>query len=68
MQIQFVVLCRDGTSYAVDHHTCYMEYGKPKEPRFDLGKLLASGWRPVRESGMGGGERIAYSLVVLEKE
>lgn len=66
MKTQYVVLCSDGTSYAVDNQAAFMEWGKSKQPRFDLGKLLASGWVPVRESGMGGGEHYAYSLILLE--
>jgi hypothetical protein len=41
--------------------------GKPKEARFDLPALLVDGWTPVRETGMGGGDRAAFALVVLEK-
>ena len=67
MQFQYGVLCCDGTSYAVDHQAAFMEWGKQKQPRFDLGKLLASGWTPVRESGMGGGEHYAYSLILLQR-
>lgn len=66
-QLQYVVLCSDGTSYAVDHQGPFMEWGKQKQPRFDLGKLLASGWIPIRESAMGGGEHYAYSLILLQK-
>jgi hypothetical protein len=39
----------------------------------DLQELLAKGWRPVRETGMGGGSAfggavVAFSLVLLEKD
>ena len=39
----------------------------------DLQDLLANGWQPVRETGMGGGSAvggavIAFSLVLVEKE
>ena len=44
-----------------------MEWGKAKKARFDLQDLLDQGWAPVRESGMGGGDHAAVSLVVLEK-
>jgi hypothetical protein len=44
-----------------------MEWGKPKKARFDLEDLLAVGWSPLRETGMGGGEHAAYALVILEK-
>jgi hypothetical protein len=63
---QYVVLCSDGTSYAVDSQSAFREWGKQKQPRFDLGKFLASGWMPVRESAMGGGEHYAYSLILLQ--
>ena len=63
---QYVVLCSDGTSYAVDHQAPFSVWGQQRPPRFDLGKLLASGWIPVRESAMGGGEHYAYSLILLQ--
>jgi hypothetical protein len=39
----------------------------------DLPDLLANGWHPARETGMGGGSAgggavVAFSLVLLEKE
>jgi hypothetical protein len=39
----------------------------------DLQRLLAEGWRPVRETGMGGasaagGAVIGFALVLLERE
>jgi hypothetical protein len=39
----------------------------------DLQDLLDKGWRPVRETGMGGasahaGEAVAFSLILLEKD
>ena len=66
-QIQYVVLCSGGTSYAIDNQNAFMEWGKQKQPRFDLGKLLATGWTPLRETPMGGGEHYAYSLILLQK-
>jgi hypothetical protein len=66
-QLQYVVLCSDRTSYAVDLQGPFMEWGKQKQPRFDLGKLLALGWIPIRESAMGEGEHYAYSLILLQK-
>ncbi len=43
------------------------------EQRQDLQELLARGWLPVRESGMGGasatgGAAVAFSLILLEKD
>jgi hypothetical protein len=66
MEFQYIVLCCDGTSYAVDNQAPFFEWGKQKQPRFDLGKYLSSGWIPVRETGMGG-ENFAYSLILLQK-
>lgn len=39
----------------------------------DLQDLMEKGWRPVRETGMGGGSAVggavvAFSLVLLEKD
>jgi len=39
----------------------------------DLQELMENGWKPVRETGMGGGSAvggavIAFSLVLLEKD
>jgi hypothetical protein len=39
----------------------------------DLQELLAKGWHPVRETGMGGasatgGAAVAFSLILLEKD
>jgi len=67
MNIQYVVLCSDGTSYAVDHQAAFSQWGQPREPRFDLGTLLAAGWTPIREVGMGGGDGCAYALIVLKR-
>jgi hypothetical protein len=44
-KLQYVVLCSDGTSYAVNNQAAFMERGKQEQPRFDLGKLLE--WSPV---------------------
>jgi hypothetical protein len=66
-QFRYVVVCSDGTSYDLSKKTQYMEWGKPKRPQFDLQDLLAQGWSPVRETGMGGGDHAAFALVVLEK-
>jgi hypothetical protein len=66
-QSRYVVVCSDGTSYDLSKGTQLMEWGKTKKPRFDLQDLLAQGWSPVRETGMGGGDHAAFALVVLEK-
>jgi hypothetical protein len=67
-QTKYVVVCSDGTSYDLSNKAQVTEWGKPKKPRFDLEDLLAAGWSPVRETGMGGGEHAAYALVVLQKD
>jgi hypothetical protein len=64
---KYVVVCSDGTGYDLSSQTQVMEWGKTKKPRFDLQDLLAQGWSPVRETGMGGGDHAAFALVLLEK-
>ena len=64
---KYIIVCSDGTSYDLSSRTQVMEWGKPKAPRFDLVDLLAQGWVPVRETGMGGGDHVAFALVVLEQ-
>jgi hypothetical protein len=66
-QTKYIVVCSDGTSYDLSGREQYMEWGKTKTPLFDLADLLAQGWVPVRETGMGGGEHLAFALVLLEK-
>jgi hypothetical protein len=67
-QVKYVVVCSDGTSYDLSKRTQFMEHGKTRRPQFDLQDLLSQGWVPVRESGMGGGDHVAFSLAVLHKE
>jgi hypothetical protein len=38
------------------------------ETRKTLPHLLIEGWRPVRETAMGGGRDFAYVLVLLERD
>jgi hypothetical protein len=64
---KYVIVCSDGTSYELPDRDPVSEWGKPKKPQFDLPRLLADGWVPVRETGMGGGDHAAFALVVLEK-
>jgi hypothetical protein len=66
-QSRYVVVCSDGTSYDLSRESQFMEWGKTKQPAFDLQELLSKGWIPVRETGMGGGEHLAFALVVLAK-
>jgi hypothetical protein len=35
--------------------------------RATLPQLLAQGWRPVRETSMGGSKDVAFALVLLER-
>jgi hypothetical protein len=67
MQHKYVVVCSDGTSYELGGKQAHMQWGQEKAPRFDLATLLAQGWMPIRESGMGGGDHLAFSLVLLGK-
>src|SRR5947209_5965861 len=64
-QTKYVVVCSDGTSYDLARRAPFTEWGKTKKPQYDLQVLLAQGWLPVRESAMGGGEHLAYALVLL---
>ena len=64
-QLRYVVVCSDGTSHDLSRRAPFAEWGKTKEPRYDLPDLLGQGWTPVRETGMGGGEHFAYALVLL---
>jgi hypothetical protein len=67
-QAKYVVVCSDGTSYDLSRQEQVLEWGKAKAPRYDLEDLLAQGWSPVRETGMGGGDHAAFALVLLMKE
>jgi hypothetical protein len=66
-EIRYVVVCSDGTSYDLSRRKSFAEWGTPKQPQFDLQDLLEQGWTAIRETGMGGGERMAYALVVLQR-
>jgi hypothetical protein len=66
-EIRYVLVCSDGTSYALAGRAPVMEWGKPRKPQYDLQDLLEEGWLPVRETGMGGGEHLAFALVLLQK-
>jgi hypothetical protein len=67
-EIRYVVVCSDGTSYDLSRRKPFAEWGKEKKPQYDLQDLLDQGWAAVRETGMGGGERMAYALVVVQKQ
>jgi hypothetical protein len=66
-EIRYVVVCSDGTSYDLARRKPFAEWGKTKTPQYDLQDLLDQGWTAVRETGMGGGEHMAYALVVVQK-
>jgi hypothetical protein len=67
-QTTYVIVCSDGTSYDMSRREPCMEWGKTKKPCYDLQDLLAQGWSPVRETGMGGGDHFAFALVLLKKD
>jgi hypothetical protein len=43
MNLQYVILRSDGTSYAVDHQAAFFKWGQQPPHRFDLGKC----WLPA---------------------
>jgi hypothetical protein len=75
---RYVIVSSQGTSLDVHRGPAkvpglfeYMWYGK--EEYQDLQALMEHGWRPVRETAMGGGSAaggavVAFSLVLLEKD
>jgi len=66
-QVKYVLVCSAGTSYDLSKRAQFLEWGKQKAAPFDLQDLLAQGWVPVRETGMGGGDHTAFALVLLGK-
>jgi hypothetical protein len=69
-QYCYVILSTNGTKHwtrIIGGSEANMESNWEKE---NLQRLLASGWRPVRESAMGGTGSLpsAFSLLVLERE
>lgn len=79
-QYRYVIVASDGISH--DLWPDWQEYRRLDaaideeenedgiwETRATLPQLLADGWRPVRETPMGGGtDNSAYALVLLEKD
>jgi hypothetical protein len=79
-QYRYVVVSSDGISH--DLWPTWEDYQKLDDAleesadeydvwtsRPTLPQLLADGWRPVRETAMGGGnDNSAYALVLLEKD
>ncbi len=64
---RYVVVCSDGTSYDLSRRTPVVEWGKTKKPLYALQDLLEQGWLPIRETAMGGGDHVAFALVLLTK-
>lgn len=55
----YVTLDFNGTSWVVDQGT----------KKVDLNRLLADGWRPVRESPFSGSQAMTpYILILLERD
>ena len=76
---RYVILSSYGASWDISREIEKPLGGLMQVPWFgdlqyqDLQDLLDKGWRPVRETGMGGasgtgGAAVAFSLIVLEKE
>jgi hypothetical protein len=77
-QYRYVIVSSQGTS--LDFHEGAAKLPELFQPmwygdrRFqDLQDLLADGWRPVRETGMGGasatgGVAMAFALLLLERD
>jgi hypothetical protein len=70
---RYAIVCSNGASHDLGREETFYPYGLTGTVRYDLPLLLRKGWRPVRETPMGGTEGAggaghAFSLVVLEKE
>jgi hypothetical protein len=66
-ELKYVVVCSDGTSHDMSKRALFTEYGKPKHGGYDLQELLEQGWVPVRETAMGGGDYLAYAVILLQR-
>ncbi len=75
---RYVILSSYGASWDISREIDKPLGGLMQMPWFgdlkyqDLQELLDKGWRPVRETGMGGasatGAAVAFSLILLEKD
>jgi hypothetical protein len=67
---RYVIIACNGASYDLSREENFFPYGLGSKMHYDLPELLERGWRPVRETPMGGtGDTpMAYSLVLLEKD
>ena len=76
---RYVILSSYGASWDISREIDRPLGGLMQMPWFgdlkyqDLQDLLDKGWRPVRETGMGGasatgGAAVAFSLILLEKD
>jgi hypothetical protein len=76
---RYVILSSYGASWDISREIDKPLGGLMQMPWFgdlryqDLQDLLDKGWRPVRETGMGGasatgGAAVAFSLILLEKD
>src|SRR5438067_1373947 len=76
---RYVILSSYGASWDISREIDKPLGGLMQLPWFgdlkyqDLQELLDKGWRPVRETGMGGasatgGAAVAFSLILLEKD
>jgi hypothetical protein len=66
-EYRYVVVRSDGWTYDLSRNLSQKDL--LKQDMHDLQSLLADGWVPLRETGMGGGGQVAWTsaLVVLSK-
>jgi hypothetical protein len=75
---RYVIVSSQGASLDISHGTAklpglFQKMWYADDQFQDLRDLMEKGWRPVRESGMGGGSAVAgavvaFSLVLMEKD
>jgi hypothetical protein len=67
---RYVIVCSNGSSHDLALNEPFTPYGLTARDVYDLPELLRSGWRPVRETPMGGcgNEMVSFSLILLEKD
>jgi hypothetical protein len=65
----YVLVSSDGWEHWVRVVGCNIEGMETSDwDKEKLADLLHKGWRPVRETALGGGSNYSYALVLLEKE
>ena len=66
----YVLVSTDGWDHWVRVLGASIEGMNPSDDweKDHLADLLQKGWRPVRESPLGGGSNYSYALILLEKD